>query len=121
MRNIARIEDLWALATIVFDKHREKVDPLDILDLPEMREDALMKLDIQEPLEFVKKRKFSFPVPAPPTPTAPQPTPSVVERRRVNSDKAIPILDEEDLDEVDTGEARRGCWAFFKGIMCKKK
>ncbi|CAL8089427.1 unnamed protein product [Orchesella dallaii] len=99
MDNIQQNEDLWTFATAVFDKYREiKMDQLDILEMPEMKEASLLKVKLDDDLEVVKKRKFSITIPPPGSG-------SVIDNKKSLA-SVISILDEE-MDEVDTGEKQK--------------
>ncbi|ODM94519.1 cGMP-dependent 3',5'-cyclic phosphodiesterase [Orchesella cincta] len=110
MDNIQNNEDLWTLATTVFDKYRDiKLDQLEILEMPDMKEAALLKVNLEDEMDTVKKRKFSITIPPPGSN-------SVIEKKSFAS--AISLMDEE-MDEVDTGEKQkfRNCCAR---LCCRK-
>lgn len=139
LENIKHHEDLWARATYVYDKYKGR-EGLEILDLPEMREDALLKIKLDETLDKLKHRKFSTPPPiivkaqeqAQSQPSSRvsvsisprRPSVAAMSRKSVtpvSSDltrKSRPSMgsqEDEDLQDVDTGENRTCC------SFCKRK
>lgn len=51
---------MWARSTYVFDKYKGK-EGLEILEFPELKEDNLLKIKLDEPIDKLKHRKFSLP------------------------------------------------------------
>lgn len=108
--NIKHSEELWTRATVVFDKYKNK-DPLDVLDLPAMKEDKLMKLTLDDTVDEVKHQRFSV-LPSisttGSTPSQPQPS----------KKPTTLLLPSEDMcEDVDTGENPKSklcCWCWRK-------
>lgn len=106
--NILKCEELWTRATFVFDKHLDHIpisEQLQILDLPDMKENNLMSLTFRTTLDQIRQEKFS----APPAPTSTAGAINSASNKLVRPISSTNITrgstsEDEILPEVNTGE-----------------